>query len=255
MKHFRIYIAVITLIFSSCSKSDYLDVDGTARPPLYAYISFANARVTATPVNFWTFTQQVTTAAVPVNQASPYLPATYGNVQINVTESGGTSYKVSRQFGNSAAYTENGGPNGPIAGFYHTVFAAPRRNDNTKDTLILFYDDLSAPASGKAKLRFVNLAPGAGNVQLQWERNGVTTPLFNAAPYGSAGSGNLAGSAYELGPFINVDAGVTSFSITAGNTKYPLTDITLQAGKIYTLFAHGAGDQKGIVTASVITHQ
>jgi hypothetical protein len=155
-------LSIIPVIFlvSGCKDTGYLDIDAADRAPLSAYISFVNARPVDAGLYFWTFTDKVTPTPVAVNKASEYLPTVFGNVQINFTEGVNTSYKASYQFGNSATFTATGRPNGPIATFYHTVVAA--RTANTKaDSLILFYDDLKAPASGKAKLRFINLSPGA----------------------------------------------------------------------------------------------
>jgi hypothetical protein len=86
-------------------------------------------------------------------------------VQINFTEGTNTSYKASYQFGNSATFSATGRPNGPIATFYHTVVAA-RTSNNKADSLILFYDDLKSPDTGKAKLRFVNLTVGTGTLNV-----------------------------------------------------------------------------------------
>ncbi|QJB37351.1 DUF4397 domain-containing protein [Chitinophaga oryzae] len=251
------YFPFILLTLSACTKSDYLDVNAADRPPLSAYISFVNARPAATGIQFWTFTQQVTTTAVAVNQASPYLPTTFGNVQINFTEGSGTSYKASRQFGNSAAYTETGGPNGPIAGYYHTVIAAAKKNDRSKDTLVLFYDDLSKSPAGKAKLRFLHFAAGTGEVQVTLLQQGVGKVWFEKVGYGSAGGGNLSGAAYELGPFTNVDAGTTSLTVSSGGRVLnipSLSGLQLEAGKAYTVLLHGGVNEKDIPGASLIVH-
>lgn len=251
------YSPFILLALSACTKIDYLDVNAADRPPLSAYISFVNARPAATGIQFWTFTQQVTTTAVAVNQASPYLPTTFGNVQINFTEGSGTSYKASRQFGNSAAYTETGGPNGPVAGYYHTVIAAAKKNDRSKDTLVLFYDDLSKAPAGKAKLRFLHFAAGTGEVRVTLQQQGIGKVWFEKVNYGSAGGGNLSGAAYELGPFTNVDAGTISLNVSANGQALnipALSGLQLEAGKAYTVLLHGGVNEKDIPGASLIVH-
>jgi hypothetical protein len=246
------------LAFSACNKTDYLDVNAGDRPPLSANIRFVNARIPATGIQFWTFTQKVTTDAVLPGAASPYVSTTFGNVQINFTEGSGTAYKASRQFGNSAAYSATGGPNGPIAGYYHTVFAASTKYNAGKDTLLLFYDDLSAPAAGKAKLRFVHLAQGIAGVSVRLKQHDTETSLFTAIPYGSAGGSNLQGAAYDSAPFTNVNAGTISLIVSAGENATPvaidqqaLTNITLEAGKIYTVFIRA--DSKGVVSAGILS--
>ncbi|WP_339071634.1 DUF4397 domain-containing protein [Chitinophaga sp. 180180018-3] len=248
----------ILLTGAACHKTDYLDVKAGERPPLSANIRFVNARIADTGIQFWTFTQQVTTSPVLPGTASPYVTATYGNVQINVTEGSGTSYRISRQFGNSATYSATGGPNGPIPGYYHTVFAAATRYDNSKDTLILVYDDLTAPPAGKAKLRFVHLAYGLPAVKVSILQNGTTTPLSNAIPYGAASGSNLQGAAYDSAPFTNVNAGTIAVVINTGENNTPvnvdqqaLSHLLLEEGKVYTVFIRTG--VKGVVSASVIS--
>lgn len=225
---------------SGCKDTSYLDIDASDRPPLSAYISFVNARPINTGLNFWTFTDKITPAPVAINTASDYFPTVFGSVQINFTEGTNTSYKASYQFGNSANFTATGRPNGPIATFYHTVVAA-RTSNNKADSLILFYDDLNVPDAGKAKLRFVNLSPGAGTLNVLNDK----TLLFSNVAYGRAANSSLSGetlSAWSLGPFQTVDPGVYALNFTDasnGNAIGNTTSVTLEAGKIYTVFTNG----------------
>lgn len=263
MKTFRrlaspalLLLGMIPAIFliSGCKDTGYLDVDAADRPPLSAYISFVNARPVDAGLYFWTFTDKVTPAPVATNKASEYLPTVFGNVQINFTEGSNTSYKASYQFGNSATFTATGRPNGPIATFYHTVVAV-RTANNKADSLILFYDDLKAPASGKAKLRFINLSPGAGVLNVV--QNGKT--LFNQVSYGRAANSALSGealSAWSLGPFETVDAGTfaVDYLDAATNTKVGTASLQLEAGKIYTVFTRGIPNAAPAFGTSVIEH-
>ena len=252
-------IGVLTLL-AACKKTDYLNINAADRPPLVAHISFVNARNVNAGIQFWTYITQVTKTLVPLNGYTPYIDTQYGDVQINVTEGTNTSYKVSREFGNSATFTATGGPNGPIATYYHTVFAV-KNAKATADSLILFYDDLSAPASGKAKIRFVNLAPGAPNVDFQIA--GQASSLFTNTAYGRAGGSVLSGNglnAFSLGPFVSVDAGSVNFNVIKTTDQSPisitnntLTNVNLQAGKIYTIYINGTPGGAAI-GATIITH-
>lgn len=242
----RIYLLIF--LFVACKKTDYLDIDSSDRPSLVAHISFVNARPQNVGIQFWTYTTQVTKTAVLPNTKTDYIDTQFGDVQINFTEGTSTSYKASRQFGNSAAFTSTGGPNGPIATYYHTVFAI-RNNEGTADSLILFYDDLSAPPAGKAKVRFVHLSSGVSAVDVSV--NGGTS-LFTNVGYGQAGGEVLSGEGYNvwsLGPFVNVDAGEVSFSVTksADHSGLSVFDYELVAGKIYTVYINETG-------ATVLTH-
>jgi len=254
-----ILAAIIILFASSCKKTDYLNINAADRPVLAAHISFVNARPVNTGIQFWVYTTQVTKTALAVNTKSDYIDTQFGDVQINFTEGTNTSYKASRQFGNSATFTSTGGPNGPIANYYHTVFAI-KNTRATADSLILFYDDLSAPAAGKAKVRFVNLAPGTSNVDF-----GITgqTALFTNTAYGRAGGSVLSGTGlntWSLGPFATIDAGTVNFSVTQtsdhtainiANDK--LTNVTLTAGKIYTIYINGTAGSP-VIGATILTH-
>ncbi|MGG7665162.1 DUF4397 domain-containing protein [Dyadobacter sp. BHUBP1] len=250
------FLGIMPAIFliSGCKDTSYLDIDAADRPPLSAYISFVNARPIDTGLYFWTFTDKVTPTPVAINKASEYLPTVFGNVQINFTEGTNTSYKASYQFGNSATFTATGRPNGPIATFYHTVIAT-RTANNKADSLILFYDDLKAPASGKAKLRFINLSPGAGTLNVV--QNGKT--LFNQVAYGRAANSALSGealSAWSLGPFETVDAGTLNVDYLDAATaaKVGTGSLQLEAGKIYTVFTQGLPNAKPSFGTSVIEH-
>lgn len=252
-------LSAVAIFASSCKKTDYLNINAADRPALAAHISFVNARPVNVGIQFWAYTTQVTKTAVAINTKSDYLDTQFGDVQINFTEGTNTSYKASRQFGNSATFSSSGGPNGPIANYYHTVFAV-KNTKATADSLILFYDDLSAPAAGKAKVRFVNLAPGSANVDF-----GVAgqTALFTNTAYGRAGGSVLSGSGlntWSLGPFVTVDAGTVNFSVTqtADHSAVSIKDdklknVTLTAGKIYTIYINGTPGSSAI-GATILTH-
>jgi hypothetical protein len=91
--------------------------------------------------------------------------------------------------------------------------------------LILFYDDLQAPASGKAKVRFVHLAPNVNDIQVQANTN----VLFNSIAYGRAGNSIISGTglnAYSLGPFR--ECGRRNIKLLFEHRKYrikPFTEI------------------------------
>ncbi len=244
------------LILNGCNKTDYLDVEAANRPPLTAKISFVNARPVNQGINFFMYTNQVTSSPVLMNKATPYVDAQFGLVQINIAASGSTSYLASRVFGGSADFTSGGGPNGPVAGYHHTVFALKAKASNfTIDSLMLFYDDLSAPAPGNAKLRFVNIAPGSAPVDVLFNGTIIST---NTA-YGAAAGAVLSGpglNAYSIGPFKSVPKGTGNLEIRFSGNGTPLKlnsaewdNLSLQEGKIYTLFLTGNTNSFFMATA------
>ena len=251
--------ALMPLILSSCTKTNYLDVDAADRAPLSAKISFVNARPDNQGLVFWTYTTKVTASPVAMNKATPYLDAQFGLVQINLTAEGSSSYLASRVFGGSATFTSSGGPNGPIAGYYHTVFAAKAKAGGYKsDSLMLFFDDLTAPPAGKAKLRFVNLSPGVDSVDVLFG----ASPIFSKVKYGAAGGAVLSGeglNVFSIGPYITVDAKTADFEIVNSGNGLPvlfkgngLENVSLQEGKIYTAFI--SGESNNGILLSVLQH-
>lgn len=92
---------------------------------------------------------------------------------------------------------------------------------------VVLADDLTAPAAGKAHVRFVHLSPNAPAVDIAVQGGGVVFP-------------NKAFKEYTA--FTPLDAGTYDLEVRLANTTdvvLPLSGITLQAGKIYTVFARG----------------
>lgn len=276
-------LSMFILLSASCKKTDYLDTDNSQRPPLSAKVKLVNALSITAPINFLDFTRQINTVLVSHNASTDYLDTQFGKVQYNTTEGSNTSYKSSYVFGGSANFQQEtdkasfSGPNGPIADFYHTLFAVAKRkpsklNPGNRDSLILVYDDLDVPASGKAKVRFANFAPDAPNVNLALAGG---TDIFTNVGYGSfadqteltydangKGPATIPGLSWKtLGPFKEIaPAAGVNFEIrnTTTNAVIPLTGagltgVTFEAGKIYTVFINGtvAG---GTLSATIITH-
>jgi hypothetical protein len=289
MKHMRIYkfpilfFALATTLFTSCKKTDYLDINAGDRPALSAKVKFINARQSTVAVNFWDFTRKVTATALQRNTASGYLDTQFGKVQFNLTEGTEASYKASYIFGGSANFVQEtnsasfAGPNGPIADFAHSVFTVKKKltstlNPGNIDSLILVYDDLTLPASGKAKIRFANFSPDAPKVDLTYAAG---TEIFTGVAYGNFGSQTIipytSGKApaviegltwKTLGPFKEIDAGTNLSLVIKDNTTkavIPLTNSTLsaatfEAGKIYTVYINGTVGGAPGITATIITH-
>lgn len=244
LKYINLLVVVI-VVGTSCTKTDYLDINAGDRPPLAAKQRFINARGDQSNLVFWNFTARLTSTPVAPNQYSDYIDGNFGSVQINVTEGNNTSYIASRVFGSSASFSATGGPNGPVATFYHSIFAAKTISGNS-DSLILFYDDLTEPPAGKAKLRFVHLAKNLAPVDFT-HVNADVTSIFNNTGYGAAGGRILTGeglNAWSLGPFAEVEAGagdaykLRTTSDQAGVTfeHNDLEGVELESGKIYTVF-------------------
>lgn len=147
--------------------------------------------------------------AFPAN--TPYLGVASGtrNVKVNV---GGTTTTVIEA-------------NLPLsAGAHYTVFAT---DSVSRLAPLVLTDDLTAPATGKAHVRFVHLSPNAPAVDVA-VTSGPT--LFPNQAFRSASS------------FTPVTAGTYDLEVRVAGTStvaLPLPGVALQAGKIYTVFAKG----------------
>jgi|SRR5690606_15133634 len=110
----------------------------------------------------------------------------------------------------------------------YTVLATNSADGKTFE-LVQITDDLTAPKTDKAKIRFIHLSPDAGKLNLM---SGETKVAENIA-YKSS-------SAYK-----EVDAGETSFDIVdpeAEQTLLTVEDLDLVKGKIYTIWIAGLED-------------
>jgi hypothetical protein len=106
----------------------------------------------------------------------------------------------------------------------YSVFAC---DSVSKIGAVVLTDDLTPPAAGKAHVRFVHLSPNAPAVDVAVQGGGV---LFGNYAF----KGNSA--------FTPVAAGTYNLEVRLAGTStvvLPLPGITLQAGKIYTVFARG----------------
>ena len=113
--------------------------------------------------------------------------------------------------------------------------------------LLTLRDDLTKPATGKAKIRFVNLSPDGGALNLAI--NGVATDLVDNKAF------------KEFSSFLLVDAAESvTFNIknkATGTVEATISAVKIEDGKIYTIYAKGlkatADDTK--FGAAIFTHK
>ena len=140
-----------------------------------------------------------------------YLSLTPGtrNIKVNVTGTATTVINANLDLLNGSNYS---------------VFAV---DSVSKISAVVLTDNLAAPATGKAHVRFVHLSPNAPAVDV-----GVT------------GGGVVFGNKTfkQFTDFTPLDAGTYNLEVRlagTGTVVLPLPGITLTAGKIYTVFAKG----------------
>jgi len=139
-------LASATLL-SSCLKSDNDDYQGPV-----SGISFVHAAATQPSVGLFIDGRGIFNEAIKYGEFSQYLTAGSGNHLVQTTV-GGTTQRLSE-----ATITL-------AEGKYHTVFVA-HKAENDSLTTVMTTDDLTAPATGKAKVRFVQLSPGTEEYDL-----------------------------------------------------------------------------------------
>lgn len=110
-------------------------------------------------------------------------------------------------------------------GAFYSLFIV---NDLPNVEALTVRDSASAPSEGKAKVRFINLSPDAGALEVT--PDGVESPLFEARDFKQPSN------------FVEVEAGSSSFVLVpAGGDDELVTvkDIELRPGRFYTIIARG----------------
>ena len=196
-----------TLFLASCGSDDDANPVAPATP---ARVMAVHASPDAPAVDLLVDGAVAGTGlAYPNNTAYLEVAAGTRNVKVNV---GGTTTTVI-----NASLPVTGGSS-------YTVFAS---DVVASIGAVVLTDDLTAPASGKAHVRFVHLSPNAPAVDVAVQGGQV---LF----------ANKAFKQYT--PFTPVNAGTYNLEVRLAGTAtvaLPLNGIVLQPGKIYTVFAKG----------------
>jgi len=215
-----------SLFFVSCSKDD--TAVGTAN--LMVVNLSPNGSNIDVSVNNQAF---VSNLAYPNN--SGYKATASGNANIIVTPTGSTTSFLNgtMTLDNNTSYS-----------FYVVDSSHERKASFTRD-------DLTAPASGKAKVRLLHLSPNAPNIDVSF--NGSAATNFSNRGFNDF----MTNASYHA--FTEVDAAGATLQVKLAGTSTVIATlpvVTLTAGKIYTFiikgFAGGTGTQA--LGLEVITH-
>jgi hypothetical protein len=206
---YSMLLTTVSLGFTACS-----DDEETVTPlptNTTAKVLVTHASPNAPGVDLLVDNTKVNTAALEFLGSTAYLTVNAGTRNIKVNAAGTTTSVINA--------------NVPfVAGKNYSLFAV---DSLSKISAVLVEDDLTAPASGKAHVRFIHLSPNA--------------PAVDVALTG----GNVVWGNYEFkegSAFAPLDAGTYNLEVRlAGTTTVvlPLPGITLTAGKIYTVYAKG----------------
>ena len=200
-----LFIAAAIISFSSCTKKN----DDTT---FYSSLSVTHASPDAPAVDIYIDNSKVTTTPFSFSNTTGYLKNLISgkrNIKVNVA---GTTTNVI-----NADITFDGNKN-------YSLFAI---DSVSKLSTLLTVDDLTAPAAGKAHVRFIHLSPDAPAVDIAVVGGPVVFPNS---------------SFKSVSTFTPLGAGTYNLEVrVAGTTNVALTlpSITLESGKIYTVYAKG----------------
>lgn len=231
MKRTTIFLATAALLFSSlafvsCKKEKKEE----------ARVLVTHASPDAPGVDLLVDNQKVNASALTFPNSTGYLTVTAGTRNIKVNAAGTTTTVINAD----VPFTKDKN---------YSLFAY---NQLSSIGAILVENNLAAPASGKAHIRFFHLSPGAPAVTVGVLSGETFTPVFSNRAF------ETQATAAANQAFTPVDAGTYTFDVrVAGTNTSVLTvpGVALQAGKIYTVFARGiAGNATSPLGASVIVH-
>lgn len=210
----RTFIGIVTLsvVLVACSKDD-------PEPLQVVGLKVINAFPDTMSLDFIINEQRINEKVFRYNGKMGYLDLYPGNRRLGVSKRLGNKYLASQQY--------------PLTGGVpYSFFILDTLSTNNKKFLLI-QDDLSAPATDKAKVRFVNLSKDAAALNLVIV--GRDTDLFANKAF------------YEHTDFVAVDPGESvTFNIKEGTAvKTSLPNVKIEKGKIYTIYA------KGVATATI----
>ena len=112
-------------------------------------------------------------------------------------------------------------------------------------------DNFYTPSAGKALIRFFHLSPDGQTIDLGYLTGSTFTPLYIGRSF------ETNTSAINFSPFAAIDQGTYELDVRISGASISLLsyNVTLTAGKFYTLFLKGiSGDPVTPLGLEVITH-
>ena len=203
-------IAALSVFATSCSE----DEDDTANQQARVMVVHASPNAPAVDVRV-NNTVAASNLAFPSN--TQYLNVNAGAANFKVSPTGTTNYVI------DATVNLEANKN-------YSVFAI---DSVSKIKAAVVSDDLTAPASGKAHVRFFHFSANAPAVDIAVTGGAV---LFSNRKF------NDQATNASLASFTPLNAGTYNLEVRAAGTNtvvLALPNISLTAGKIYTVFAKG----------------
>jgi hypothetical protein len=203
-----IALAALSVTLTACSKDD-----DNITPPQISGLSVIHASPTTEKLDFYVENTKANTAEFAYTNKIDYLNLYSGTRRVLITKKGQTT----------SLLTE-GLTLEPQKGY--SLFICDKL-ETVK--FLLIKDDLTVPAAGKAKVRFVHLSPDAPALNLAIA--GKDTDLFTDKSF----------KGYS--DFVNIDpAEKVTFNVknkADGAVAASIADVKIEAGKIYTVWVKG----------------
>jgi len=202
-------LACTSLVFTmSCDPDDGEDI----QPSPLSYVSLYNASPDAPDLNILVDNRQINTYPFEYSDHTGYLRFYTGDRNLKFGPYGASNAVVDTTvtLENEKAYS---------------IFFV---DDFTEASLLILNDNSEEPASGKAKIRFVNLSPDGGSIALKMK--GESTTLTEDEDF------------KEATEFFEVDAKAFDFEVVSadnGDVNLQIPDIELQEGWFYTILVKG----------------
>ncbi len=208
-------LASASFLVSSCGKDDSTLVPTKT----YANVMVVHASPNAPAVDLLVDNSKVNTTGLGYPNNTGYLNVESGTRNITVNPTGTLTSVINADLNF-------------IKNMSYTIFAI---DSVSKIAPLLLTDDLTMPAAGKAHVRFVHLSPNAPAVDVAVASSGAV--VFGNKKF------------KESTAYTPLDAGDYMLDVrVAGTSTVALTlpKITLESGKIYTVFAKGFLGATGI---------
>lgn len=207
-----ITLLALSVTLAACSKDD-----GDFTPPDISGVSVIHASPTAEKLDFYVGninpTAKGNTGDFAYTNKIDYLNLYSGTRKLLITKKGSTTSLLAEDFSLE-----------PQKGYSLFIYD---KLETVK--FLMIKDDLTAPAAGKAKVRFVHLSPDAPALNLAIA--GKDTDLFTDKSF----------KAYT--DFVSIDpAEKVTFNVknkADGTLATSVADVKIEAGKIYTIWVKG----------------
>lgn len=198
---------VLMAVMSSCKKdNDEVVIQGDAK------VRVVNSVQGSSPQDFYQGDTKISTSAVAYGEASPYYTVKAGSSTL--------AFKNTTTVSTTASTNVSIGQNAMVTVFYYADGTGATKVDGVAD-------DNTAPASGKARVRFINLGASFNN-----GINVVTaasSALVNGLNYQSSSS------------YYSIDANTAlAVNIIGSATITTIPGATFQSGKNYTVWFDAA---------------